>query len=69
MNEQTIFVKEATTESGIWEVERILNQLNGIERVLVDTDDGEVKIEFDDKLISKEQIVTTLVDHDFTILH
>ncbi|WP_047986055.1 hypothetical protein [Ornithinibacillus californiensis] len=69
MNEHTIFVKEATTESGIWEVELLLNQLHGIERVIVDTNDGEVKIEFDDKLISKEQIVTTLVENDFTILH
>ncbi|WP_042148549.1 metal ABC transporter ATPase [Paucisalibacillus sp. EB02] len=68
MSEQTIFIKEATSEPGILKVEEILNQLYGIERVLVDTDDGEVKVEFDEKAISKERIVTTLIENNFTIL-
>lgn len=69
MSEQTLYIKEAITKQGIDKVEQILNQLNGVERVLVDTSDGEVKVEFDDKAISKERIVMTLVEHDFTILH
>ncbi|MBC5637417.1 hypothetical protein H8S33_11430 [Ornithinibacillus sp. BX22] len=69
MSEQTLYIKEAITKRGIDKVEQILNQLHGVERVLVDTSDGEVKVEFDDKAISKERIVMTLVEHDLTILH
>ena len=69
MSEQTIFIKEATSEQNIVKLEEILNKLNGIERVLVDTADGEVKVEFDDKAISKERIITTIMENNFTILH
>jgi copper chaperone CopZ len=69
MSEQTIYIKEATSKPGIVKVEDILNQLHGIERVLVDTDDGEVRVEFDEKVISKERIVTTLIENNLTILH
>ena len=68
MSSHTIFIKEATSEPGILQVEEILNQLSGIERVLIDTNDGEVKIEFDEKTISKERIITTLIENNFTIL-
>jgi copper chaperone CopZ len=68
MSEQTIFIKEATSEPEIIKVEEILNQLSGIERVLIDTDDGEVKIEFDEMIISKERIITILIDNNFTIM-
>ncbi|WP_026905902.1 metal ABC transporter ATPase [Paucisalibacillus globulus] len=68
MSEQTIFIKEETSEPEIIKVEEILNQLSGIERVLIDTDDGEVKIEFDEKTISKERIITILIENNFTIM-
>lgn len=64
---ETIFVNEATSEKPIQEIESLLNQLDGIERVLLDTTDGEVKVEFDDKKISIEQIVITLKQHNFHI--
>jgi len=67
MAESTIFVNEATSGQPIQQIEFLLQQLDGIERVLVDTDDGEVKVEFDDKLISRERIVITLQQHDFHI--
>ena len=65
--EETIFIKEATSEEPIQAIERCLHELNGVERVLVDTDDGEVRIEYDEKVISKERIMITLNQHDFTI--
>jgi len=67
MAAETIFVNEATSGKPIQEIESLLNQLDGIERVLLDTTDGEVKVEFDDKKISLEQIVTTLKQHNFHI--
>jgi copper chaperone CopZ len=67
MAEETISVNEATSGEQIQQIERLLNQLDGIERVLVDTADGDVKIEFDDKKISRERIVLTLQQHNFHI--
>lgn len=68
MSEQTLFVKEATSEPDIIKIEEILTRLNGVERVLVDTNDGELKIDFNEKLVSKERIVMTLIENNFTIL-
>ncbi len=65
MVEETIFVNEATSWAPIQKIERLLNQLDGIERVLVDTADGEVKVEFDNTKISRERIILTLQQHDF----
>ena len=65
--EETIFIKEATSEEPIQAIERCLHELNGVERVLIDTDDGEVRIEYDEKVISRERIMITLNQHDFTI--
>jgi copper chaperone CopZ len=67
MTEETIFIKEATSGESIQAIERFLHELNGVERVLIDTDDGEVKIEFDEKVISRERIMITINQHDFTI--
>jgi copper chaperone CopZ len=67
MAEATIFVDEATSEQTIQQIEHLLKQLDGIERILVDTADGEVKIEFNDKKISKERIIITLQQHNFHI--
>ena len=48
--EETIFIKQATSEKPIQAIEQCLHELNGIERVLIDTDDGEVKIEYDEQM-------------------
>ena len=65
MAEETMVINEATSGAPIQQIERLLNQLDGIERVLVDTADGEVKVEFDDTKISRERIVLTLQQHNF----
>lgn len=65
MAELTIFVNEKG--EGLQQIEQTLNQLDGIERVLGDTDDGELKIAFDDGKISGNRIISILHDHDFYI--
>lgn len=52
----TIYVKEATEESPIQSLEGILTNMPEVERALVDVDDGEVKITYDEEQISDEQI-------------
>ncbi|MFC0270462.1 heavy-metal-associated domain-containing protein [Metabacillus herbersteinensis] len=64
----TIFVKEATSEPSIQTVETILTQMNGIERALVDVNDGEIKIEYNDRDIAHEQIVDRLEQHGLHII-
>ncbi|MFD2759611.1 heavy-metal-associated domain-containing protein [Lentibacillus juripiscarius] len=64
MAEITIYANEATSGEPIQQIEQALHQLDGIERVLADTDDGELKIEFDEEKISGKRIVGTLQEYD-----
>jgi frataxin-like iron-binding protein CyaY len=68
MAEITFFVKEATTGQVIQQIEQILNEYDGMERVLIDTEDGELKIEFNDDIITGEQIATALLEQNY-LLH
>lgn len=68
MAEITFFVKEATTGQVIQQIEQILNEYDGMERVLIDTEDGEIKIEFNDDVITEEQIATALMEQNY-LLH
>jgi copper chaperone CopZ len=65
MGEATIFIKEATGEKQIQQIEQLINQMEGVERVLVDTDDGELKIEFDDRKVSKDEILSALEQSNY----
>ncbi|WP_428908333.1 heavy-metal-associated domain-containing protein [Niallia sp. Krafla_26] len=67
MNEATIFINEATSSEPIQQIEKFLHELYGVERVLIDTEDGEVKVEFDETKVSKERIIITLRQHNFSI--
>ncbi|MBS2773032.1 hypothetical protein KFV09_16075 [Anoxybacillus rupiensis] len=67
MSEATFFVTEAVSQQPIQQIEQLLNSLEGVERVLIDTADGEIKVEFDDKKISKERMIITLQQHHFHI--
>lgn len=60
MKDLTIFVKEATKEQPIASLENILVQMKGIERALVDTEDGEVKIIFDEEQLTPEMIKNSI---------
>ncbi|WP_045516060.1 heavy-metal-associated domain-containing protein [Neobacillus niacini] len=67
MGEATIFIKEATGDKQIQQIEQLLNQIEGVERVLVDTNDGEVKIEFDEQKVSKDKILSTLEQNNYHV--
>ena len=59
----TISVKEAINEQPIQTLESILLQIEGIERALVDTDDGEVKIKYNENQVTPERIRETVMLH------
>ncbi|MCP8970065.1 heavy-metal-associated domain-containing protein [Ectobacillus ponti] len=65
MAEATLHVTDANSAESIQALEGILKDLHGVERALVDTSDGEVKIQYDDTLVSQERIVITLQQHGF----
>ncbi|RYG73518.1 hypothetical protein EU245_06495 [Lentibacillus lipolyticus] len=67
MAEITIFTDETGTK--LQQAEQFLMQMDGIERVLADTDDGEVKIEFDERKISGKYIIGTMQKYDFPNVH
>jgi len=64
----TIHIKEAVEEQPIQVLETILAQMNGIERALVDTDDGEVKIEYNEKQVLEEDIINLIQQHGLHVL-
>ncbi len=57
MAEITIYANEATSGEPIQQIEQALHQLDGIERVLADTDDGELKIEFDEEKFQENELL------------
>lgn len=57
MKEKTIFIKEAIKAEPIQEVESNLMQIDGIERVLIDVEDGELKIAYDERKIDIGKIL------------
>lgn len=61
----TIHVKAATSSEAIQKIESLLMQSEGIERAIVDTDDGGIKIEYDQNKISRQQIITNLTNQGF----
>lgn len=68
MSQITIYVKEATDVKTIQSLETNLLNLNGIERALVDVEDGEVKISYNEGDISKEQLLNMIEQHGLHIL-
>ncbi|MGF2615019.1 heavy-metal-associated domain-containing protein [Rossellomorea vietnamensis] len=56
MDEMTLRVKEATDRATIQELENALLSLEGIERALIDTEDGEVKITYNSHQISRAEV-------------
>ncbi|MBS4171668.1 heavy-metal-associated domain-containing protein [Bacillus sp. FJAT-49736] len=60
MTQETFIINKATSEESVQEIEQALSQLRGVERVLMDIDDGEVKIEFDENIISSKRILSAI---------
>ncbi|WP_246040134.1 heavy-metal-associated domain-containing protein [Ectobacillus funiculus] len=67
MAETTFFVKEAISAGPVQTLEAMLTEMDGIERALIDVEDGEVKIQFDETKVSEERIAITLQQHGFHI--
>ena len=67
MAEATVFVKEAIEPGAIQLIETFLNQLEGIERVFIDTADGEVIVEFDELNVSQEKSQEAIKKRDFSV--
>lgn len=67
METMTIQIKEATAEEPIHSLEGILADVPEIERALVDVENGEVKISFDQNQISEEQIIKRIQIEGFQI--
>jgi len=63
----TIYVKDAVSDQPIQSLETILTQIDGIERALVDTEDGEVKIEYNETQVSPEKIRETVLQHGLSL--
>lgn len=63
----TFLVKEATSEQPIQSIEAMLTSLKGVERALVDVEDGEVKIEYDETQVRKDQLMDELVQQGFHV--
>ncbi|RAZ69302.1 heavy-metal-associated domain-containing protein [Planococcus maitriensis] len=57
MRRLTIYVAEAKSERPIHELEDLLLKEPGIERALVDVEDGEVKLELDETKIKESQVI------------
>lgn len=67
MATMTIYVKEATAENPIQVLETMLMSMEEIERALVDTEEGEVKITYDDAQIGEDQIVKRIQLEGFEV--
>ncbi|MRG85672.1 heavy-metal-associated domain-containing protein [Salinibacillus xinjiangensis] len=67
MPHNTLFIKEAHGHDNIQKLESFLMNVPGIERVLVDTDDGEIKVEYDDDQIELQEITTNIESEGFHI--
>lgn len=67
MATMTIYVKEATAENPIQALEKMLMDMEEIERALVDTEEGEVKITYDDAQIGEDQIVKRIQLEGFEV--
>jgi copper chaperone CopZ len=68
MEDITFFVKEAVSEEPIQTLETILMGMEGIERALVDIEDGEVKITYNGSRVAQEQIKNRIQQHGLHIL-
>jgi hypothetical protein len=63
----SFFIKDIKGEKQIQDLEVFLIKVNGVERALFDTDDNEIKIEYNDKEIELKKIVDNIEGQGFHI--
>ncbi|QMT17097.1 hypothetical protein H1Q58_14185 [Planococcus maritimus] len=67
MRKMTMYVQEAKSERPIHELEDLLLKEHGVERALIDVEDGEVKLELDETKIKESQILRLVKEAGFHI--
>lgn len=67
MQTTTLYIKEATTEGPILNIESILLSTVGVERAIIDVDDGEIKIEYSEDQLSPEQLITLIEQYGLDV--
>lgn len=67
MAHSTFFIKDTQGAERIMALENFLLNLPGVERALVDVDDGEVKIEYNDNEIKLNELAQNIEFHGFHI--
>lgn len=67
MATMTIYVKEATAEKPIQTLESMLMGMAEIERALVDTEEGEVKITYDEAQVAEDRIIKRIQLEGFEV--
>lgn len=65
MRKMTIYVKEAKSGRPIHELEDVLLKEPGVERALVDVQDGEVKLELDETKVKESRIIHLIQESGF----
>ncbi|CAH0195197.1 hypothetical protein SRABI96_01772 [Peribacillus sp. Bi96] len=67
MQTTTLYVKEATSEGPILNLESILLKTEGVERAIIDIDDGEIKIDHSEDMLSPDQIITLIEQYGLNV--
>ncbi|WP_141993807.1 hypothetical protein [Bacillus sp. B4EP4a] len=67
MQTTTLYVKEATSEGPILYLESILLKTEGVERAIIDVDDGEIKIDHSEDKLSPNQLITLIEQYGLNV--
>ncbi|MGE7761384.1 heavy-metal-associated domain-containing protein [Peribacillus sp. NPDC097895] len=67
MQTTTFYVKEATSEGPIINLESILLKTEGVERAIIDVDDGEIKIDHSEDMLSPDQLITIIEQYGLNV--
>ncbi|WP_144528566.1 hypothetical protein [Peribacillus simplex] len=67
MQTTTLYVKKATSEGPILNLESILLKTEGVERAIIDVDDGEIKIDHSEDKLSPNQLITLIEQYGLNV--
>ncbi|MRX73095.1 hypothetical protein GJU40_13180 [Bacillus lacus] len=67
MTQVTLLIQQSSEVEPVQSIEEILSAANGIERALADVDNGEVKVEYNELIITEDQILAALQQHGFAV--
>ncbi|MGE7185718.1 heavy-metal-associated domain-containing protein [Peribacillus sp. NPDC006672] len=67
MQTTTLYVKEATSEGPILNLESILLKTEGVDRAIIDVDDGEIKIDHSEDQLSPDQLITLIEQYGLNV--